>query len=60
MEKEVLYALIEKWEHKDNNKVECGGDSEEDRIDRAVNNETGRTKRQCANDLRTLVQILAK
>ena len=60
MEKEVLYALIEKWEHKDNNTVEMNEDSEDGRVHRAINNETERTKRQCANDLRTLVQLLAK
>lgn len=60
MEKQVLYALIEKWEHKDNNKVEMNEDSEDGRIHRAINSESDRTKRQCADDLRTLVKLLAK
>jgi hypothetical protein len=61
MEKEVLYALIEKWEYKDSNKTVRGNDDSEDgRIDRAIDQESERTKRQCADDLRTLVKLLAK
>ena len=60
MEKEVLYALIEKWEHKGGKAPKCIEDSEAGRIDEAVNNENQRTKRQCADDLRHLIQLLAK
>ena len=59
MKNAVLNELISRWEYEAiGNQVEDGSDSDDAKISRARNAAYRECKRECADALRTLIQIL--